>query len=254
MDKLVSLKIRVRQILAKLRLRIAGNRNVTSNPPYKCHIFLQFLFDKTSLVSPAQNKYLFYINYALYSTIVTQLALNLIFVYTNNIELFYIQFFTAYFNITTFINYNFLIFTNNKRLSMAEFMRNHFISSHPLYKKCAKNEFILSLIISTLFITCSIAWYITPWLSPPTEEEMQMYNFSIPSRRFSTQFWAPVDLTTSPYYELFFPYTLYSTFMVGVLSLELFTALPIVGLHVKAQLDILSDYLKLLGKFFSSKY
>lgn len=77
-----------------------------------------------------------------------------------------------------------------------------------------------------------------------------MYNFSIPSRRFSTQFWAPVDLTTSPYYELFFPYTLYSTFMVGVLSLELFTALPIVGLHVKAQLDILSDYLKLLGKFF----
>ncbi|KAI5712070.1 hypothetical protein M8J75_005492 [Diaphorina citri] len=231
----------------KLRLRTAPHFNRTTPVPYKCLIFLTFLFDKISLTSKKNNKYLFYFNYVFYATIVTQLAFNLISVYTKNTELFYIQFFTAYFNITTFINYNFVIFTNEKREKMVAFMQKHFISTHPLYNKCIRNEVRFSVIIGMLFILSSFAWYVTPWFSPATDEEMQVYNFSNPSRRFSTQFWAPFDVTASPYYEIFFPFTLYSTFMVGVLSLELFTTLPILGLHVKAQFDILSEYLTLLG-------
>ncbi|KAL1464559.1 hypothetical protein WDU94_004192 [Cyamophila willieti] len=126
-------------------------------------------------------------------------------------------------------------------------MRKHFISSHPLYHQCVRREIIFSIIIASLFISNSFAWYITPWLSPATDEEMQIYMFSKPNRRFSTQFWLPVDVTASPYYEIYFPITLYSTFLVGVLSMELFTAMPIMGLHIKAQFDILGEYLTLVG-------
>uniref|UniRef100_A0A8D8W3V8 Uncharacterized protein n=1 Tax=Cacopsylla melanoneura TaxID=428564 RepID=A0A8D8W3V8_9HEMI len=250
MDRIVKLKVRLHRILVKLRLRKATACTADTNRPtqFRCLIFLSFLFDKTSLISMKRNKYLFYFNYITYTTVVTQLALNLIFVYTKSSELFYIQFFTAYFNITSYINYNFVIFTNEKREKMMAFMRKHFISSHPLYHQCVRREIILSIIIASLFISNSFAWYITPWLSPATEEEVQIYKFSEPNRRFSTQFWLPVDVTASPYYEIYFPITVFSTFLVGVLSMELFTALPIMGLHIKAQLDILGEYLTLSGK------
>ncbi|KAL1457938.1 hypothetical protein WDU94_008118 [Cyamophila willieti] len=147
-----------------------------------------------------------------------------------------------------FIDYNVYLILYEKRKQLLSEIAHSFITSGRISRRCLTSEVWFSIISSALLATSYVMFMVQPFLiDKVTDEEMLVYNRTHPHRRYSVEFFSGFDYSVSPYFEIGFVFVLYTGINMQTITFETVTTLPIITLHMKGQLDLISSYLRTIG-------
>nr|QPZ88927.1 odorant receptor 14 [Diaphorina citri] len=225
---------------------------------YSCLLFTQFYYQTFGLIFPSSEdsrwktilkKVIFYVHYFLFSLVSFSTILNLLFITSKDYKVFYLQYFIAIYCFTIYIDYNvYLLIYDKRKHLLADIAHNFITSNRNVSRACLRSEVWFSLVSSVLLLSSYVMFMVQPFLiQTVSKEEEMVYNRTNPTRRYSVEFLAPFDYSVTPYYELGFLLVLYTGINIQVITFETVTTLPILTLHIKGQLDIISSYLRTIG-------